>query len=65
MKNTAGKLVNMHPDKVIEDFDNNKKALDDLVFIPSKKLRNTIASYITHQINITQLKKPEKEDRSA
>ncbi len=31
------------------DFEENKKALEELALIPSKQLRNRIAGYITKQ----------------
>lgn len=36
-----------HPDSFGSDFDENKKALEELALIPSKQLRNRIAGYIT------------------
>jgi small subunit ribosomal protein S17e len=48
IKRTGTNLVKKHPDKFKADFSHNKKALLDIVEIPSKKLRNVIAGYITH-----------------
>ena len=41
-----------HPDSFGSDFEENKKALEELALIPSKQLRNRIAGYITklHQV---------------
>jgi small subunit ribosomal protein S17e len=36
-----------HPEAFGADFEANKKALEDLAYIPSKQLRNRIAGYIT------------------
>ena len=36
-----------HPEAFGSDFEDNKKALEDLALIPSKQLRNRIAGYIT------------------
>ncbi len=40
-----------HPEVFGADFEQNKKALEELALIPSKQLRNRIAGYIakTHQ----------------
>lgn len=35
-----------HPEAFGSDFEENKKALEDLALIPSKQLRNRIAGYI-------------------
>jgi small subunit ribosomal protein S17e len=39
-------LLQRHPDAFGKDFESNKKALEELAFIPSKQLRNRIAGYI-------------------
>ncbi len=36
-----------HPEAFGSDFEDNKKALEELALIPSKQLRNRIAGYIT------------------
>jgi len=35
-----------HPEVFGSDFEQNKKALEELALIPSKQLRNRIAGYI-------------------
>ena len=35
-----------HPEAFGADFEQNKKALEELALIPSKQLRNRIAGYI-------------------
>ncbi|MDG7011347.1 MAG: 30S ribosomal protein S17e [Nitrososphaerota archaeon] len=35
-----------HPEAFGSDFEENKKALEELALIPSKQLRNRIAGYI-------------------
>ncbi len=49
-----------HPEAFGADFEQNKKALEELALIPSKQLRNRIAGYIakSHQEEPT-------EDKSA
>ena len=47
VKKTARELLKKHPDKFTADFEENKKVLASLARIPSKKLRNTIAGYVT------------------
>ncbi len=39
-------LMQSHPEAFGPDFEENKKALEELALIPSKQLRNRIAGYI-------------------
>ena len=39
-------MLQRHPEAFGPDFEQNKKALEDLALIPSKQLRNRIAGYI-------------------
>ncbi len=48
-------LMERHPEAFGTDFEQNKKALEELALIPSKQLRNRIAGYIA---------KSHKEDSS-
>jgi len=47
IKRTANTLIKKYPEKFTENFDENKKAIEELAEIQSKKLRNVIAGYIT------------------
>ena len=47
IKRTANTLIKKYPEKFSEDFDENKKIMEDVVKLQSKKLRNIIAGYIT------------------
>lgn len=39
-------IVKRHPEAFSSDFEENKKALDELAFVSSKQLKNRIAGYI-------------------
>ena len=39
-------LLQRHPEAFGSDFEQNKKALEELALIPSKQLRNRIAGYL-------------------
>ncbi len=39
-------LLQRHPEAFGTDFEENKKALEEMALIPSKRLRNRIAGYI-------------------
>lgn len=47
VKRTALKLFRQHKAKFKKDFSKNKKIVEELAEIPSKKLRNVIAGYLT------------------
>ena len=47
IKRTAHTLIKQYPEKMTQDFDKNKKAIEEVADIYSKKLRNVIAGYIT------------------
>ena len=40
-------LLRRHPEAFGTDFEENKKVLEEMTFIPSKQLRNRIAGYIS------------------
>ncbi len=54
IKKASRKLVQKFPERFTKDFEDNKKALEVLAEIPSKKLRNRIAGYITRLVASTQ-----------
>ncbi|MFH1210214.1 MAG: 30S ribosomal protein S17e [archaeon] len=47
VKRTALELVKQHRNKFTNKFQDNKKKVEELMDIPSKKLRNIIAGYVT------------------
>ncbi len=47
VKRIARELVERFPDKFTTDFENNKRVLETVAEIPTSKLRNKIAGYIT------------------
>lgn len=47
VKRTGQKLLKLNPEKFTKEFEANKKAVIEAADIPSKKLRNVIAGYIT------------------
>ncbi len=66
VKKTARELVKRHPDKFTADFEENKKVVASLARIPSKKLKNTIAGYVTTLVvsSQSQLEKKMKKESS-
>jgi len=47
VKRTALKLIRENEDKFTTDFEENKKAMADVLDLDSKIMRNRIAGYIT------------------
>ena len=47
VKRTTRKLISLYGDRFTADFTANKKVVDDVAEIASKKLRNVIAGYVT------------------
>ena len=51
-------MLQRHPEAFGSDFEQNKKALEELALIPSKQLRNRIAGYLAKS---KQEEEPEEE----
>ena len=47
IKRISNKLFKEHRDELKKDFKENKEAVAKLAIIPSKKIRNVIAGYVT------------------
>lgn len=47
VKRVTHKIMEKHGDELTNDFEQNKKLVDGFANIPSKKIKNTIAGYIT------------------
>lgn len=53
IKKFARSIIEKYPDKFSRDFENNKKLLEEVADIQSKKLKNKIAGYVTTLISRT------------
>jgi len=47
IKRVAFDLMESHRDKLAADFEHNKAAIQGMLDNPNKKLRNSIAGYVT------------------
>ncbi len=58
-------LLQRHPEAFGADFEQNKKALEELALIPSKQLRNRIAGYITksNKEEPSEVEQPQSEEQ--
>ncbi len=54
IKRVGKKLVAQHRDVFKTDFDSNKQILPTFVTVPSKKLRNVLAGYITRLMKVSE-----------
>ncbi|HDN17578.1 MAG TPA: 30S ribosomal protein S17e [Candidatus Bathyarchaeota archaeon] len=50
VKRYARMLYTKYPDRFKPDFEHNKQVLKEVAEIPSKKLRNQVAGYLTRMI---------------
>ena len=50
VKNLARDIIAEHGDRFSTDFDKNKKIIDEIRSIESKKIRNVVAGYITKEM---------------
>jgi small subunit ribosomal protein S17e len=50
VRRISTELLALYPDKFAQDFEQNKKVINELATIRSKVLRNTVAGYITSYI---------------
>ncbi|MBS3117403.1 30S ribosomal protein S17e [Candidatus Woesearchaeota archaeon] len=52
VKRAVKKLLTQQKGKFTADFEKNKQIMTKIVHIPSKKLRNVVAGYITRQVKL-------------
>ena len=50
VKNIAKRLIVKYPDKFNNNFDNNKKVIEEMKIIEDKPIRNKIAGYIVSEV---------------
>eukprot|EP00939_MAST-03C_sp_MAST-3C-sp1_P000974 g974.t1 len=48
VKNNSRKIVEKYYGRLTLDFQTNKKICDEIAVIPSKRMRNKIAGFVTH-----------------
>ena len=54
VKKISREMIKRYPDRFTTDFEENKKSLEPLLKIPSIRLRNRIAGYITRLVAIAK-----------
>jgi small subunit ribosomal protein S17e len=54
IKGISSQLYKKHAQHFSKDFEQNKKLVDRLAIISSKKMRNTIAGSITRKMNVEE-----------
>ncbi|MBS7604993.1 MAG: 30S ribosomal protein S17e [Candidatus Bathyarchaeia archaeon] len=54
IKRIARELLRRYPNKFTTNFEENKKILSSIALVPSSRLRNSVAGYITRLVVISQ-----------
>jgi small subunit ribosomal protein S17e len=54
VKKIARELFKRYPSRFTTDFEENKKIVEVFINTPSKRLRNTIAGYVTRLVAISE-----------
>ncbi|KYH37297.1 MAG: 30S ribosomal protein S17 [Candidatus Bathyarchaeota archaeon B24] len=52
IKRVARLLLERYGDKFTADYESNKKLVEELVEVPSKKIRNLLAGYVTSLVKM-------------
>lgn len=52
IKNAARTLLQLYPDTFTEDFESNKRLVEQLTDVKTKKVRNRIAGYLVRLVKI-------------
>jgi len=54
IKRISLKLFDEHKDEFKPDFEENKKLVEEFADVPSKKIRNVVAGYVTRLVKQKQ-----------
>lgn len=65
IKRIGLELWEKHREKFSDNFEENKKIVEELLYVPSKKLRNKVAGFLTHLVKIEKKRKALEEDSRA
>jgi len=65
VKKVAKELLKRYPGRFTADFESNKKLLESFSKIPSVRLRNRIAGYITRLVAITKAAEKAEAEEAA
>jgi small subunit ribosomal protein S17e len=64
IKNAARSLMQLYPDTFTDDFESNKRLVEQLTDIETKKVRNRVAGYLVRLVRI-RLAREESEAEEA
>jgi len=65
IKRTARKLLEIYPDKFTDDFETNKRLVQELTDITSKTVRNRVAGYITRLVKVEKRRRQMEQELTA
>ena len=64
VKKISREMIKRYPDRFTIDFEENKKSLEPLLVIPSIRLRNRIAGYVTRLVAIAKAAETMQEEET-
>ena len=56
IKRLGNEIVKRYKEKLSDDFEKNKKIVENIIKIKSKKMRNIIVGYITREMKLLKRK---------
>jgi small subunit ribosomal protein S17e len=65
IKRITRQVMTEHGEKFTKDFDENQKVLNEIIELPSKKMRNTIAGYTTRLVKMKDRQPAHRKSRSS
>ena len=63
IKRAAEELISLYGDKASKDFEANKELVNAVAKVPSKRIRNKIAGYVTHVVRMESEEASEEAPR--
>jgi small subunit ribosomal protein S17e len=62
IKNAAKNLMALYPDTFTDDFETNKRLVEQLTDVKAKKVRNRVAGYLVRLVKIDVAKEAHEVD---
>jgi len=57
IKRIGFELWEKYKDRFTDNFNENKRIVSELLYVPSKKLRNKVAGFLTHLVKLEKRRK--------
>jgi small subunit ribosomal protein S17e len=62
IKNAAKNLIALYPDTFTDDFESNKRLVEQLTDVKAKKVRNRVAGYLVRLVRIDAAREAHEVD---